>query len=238
MLLSRHRKTNPFKHWRRTRTNISQEGAQPRRPPGRRESPPPRGTGSHPSGRSRLKGERTAGAVRENGGLGHRGRGAKWRVPRRLSAQSAKPLPGVPLKPPRAESRRPGVRRACTWPRPAALVPGIEGRPSRGRGVGRRWTQTARPARSRVRLALAATRDAEGPGDTPDRGPGDGRTRGEQSGRGRRGGRAGWVAPAPVRAMPALREHSGDGCTASGLNVRNATRGLADVNQFTWKMSC
>lgn len=38
MLLSRHRKTNPFKHWRKTGTDVSQEGAQPRRPPGRRES--------------------------------------------------------------------------------------------------------------------------------------------------------------------------------------------------------
>lgn len=204
MLLSRHRKTNPFKHWRRTGMDVSPEGAQPRRPPGRRESRPPRGTGSHPPGRSRLKGERTAGTVRENGGLGHRGRGAKRRVPRRLSAQSAKPLPGAPLKPPRAEPvpRRPPSLHVAA-PRSTGL--GDRGTPEPRRGVGRQWTQTARPARSRVRLVLAATRDAEGPGDTPDRGPGDGRTRGEQSG----------VAPAPVHAMPALREHSGDGCTAT-----------------------
>lgn len=136
MLLSRHRKTNPFKHWRRTRTDVSPEGAQPRRPPGRRESRPPRGTGSHPSGRSRLKGERTAGAVRENGGLGHRGRGAKRRVPRRLSAQSAKPLPGVPLKPPRAEPvpRRPPSLHVAA-PRSSGLGDRGAPEPRPGRGA-------------------------------------------------------------------------------------------------------
>lgn len=134
MLLSRHRKTNPFKHWRRTRTDVSPEGAQPRRPPGRRESRPPRGTGSHPSGRSRLKGERTAGAVRENGGLGHRGRGAKRRVPRRLSAQSAKPLPGASLKPP---SREPAPRRP----------PSLRVAAPRSTGLGDRGAPEPRPGR-------------------------------------------------------------------------------------------